>query len=76
MVIRVDSYQPMDQYWDLLDSMDHMVEYINDHGVFYDFWLVYAWSDQRLSFFCGNTNPQTSNPDSQFDSGVICYHPS
>ena len=32
--IRVNSLQLTDQYWDLLDSIKRMVDYINDHGGF------------------------------------------
>lgn len=40
--IRTDSLQLTDQYWDLLDSIERVVDYINDHDGFtvVGCWLV------------------------------------
>lgn len=77
--IRADSLQLTDQYWDLLDSIEQVVEYISNHdGVTVICQYNYSMTNSQ-SIVCGNTNTKNSktlNPDSQVDSDTICYHQS
>ena len=60
VAIRADSLQLTDQYWDILDSIEQVVEYINNH----DGITVIGWYKHRMtnsqSFVSGNINTQNT----------------
>ena len=75
--LRADALQLTDEYWNLVEAIDNVVELINDNGGF----TIVGWykrgliNDQSIIADNSNTNRGSNdNTDNQVDNGSISYH--